>query len=207
MWISRDNFRWHVTSFSLKTVTLDITSKNHFNFNPYYIMNIGLYADQTLGADEAELAAAVEAHHHILVVDDEESMRAFAEEALHSAGYRTHTAESGTSAMDAIRAEHYDLILTDFNMPNGSGADLIIKMHSEGFTIPVIMMTGSALTKELLTHTSMLHVRKILQKPFGMDVLLAAVQKNLQPAEPASHHEVINGTDPENSQDLRKRRF
>ena len=170
-------------------------------------MNIGLYADQTLGADEAQLAATVEAHHHILVVDDEESMRAFAVEALHSVGYRTHTAESGASALDAIRAEHYDLILTDFNMPNGSGADLIIKMHSEGFTVPVIMMTGSALTKELLTLTSMLHVRKILQKPFGMDTLLAAVQKNLQPAETDSHHEMINGTDPEISPELRKRRF
>jgi DNA-binding NtrC family response regulator len=170
-------------------------------------MNIGLYADQTLGTDEARLAAAVEAHHHILVVDDEESMRVFAMEALNSVGYRTHSADSGASAMDAMRAEHYDLVLTDFNMPNGSGADLIIKMHSEGFTIPVIMMTGSALTKELLTLTSMLQVRKILQKPFGMDVLLAAVQKNLLPAETDSHHEVINGTNPEIPRAPQNRRF
>jgi len=169
-------------------------------------MTIGLFADQTLEVNDTQPSGETVTPYHILVVDDEESMRDFAVEALHYGGYNTDAVDGGTAAMRALRADHYDLVLTDFNMPNGSGADLIIKMHAEGFRIPIIMMTGSALTKELLTLTSMLHVAKILQKPFGMDMLLATVKKYLEPVDEhdVPHHEV---TDQEIPQDPRFRHY
>jgi len=143
-------------------------------------MNLDLFAEQSTEgqAPETELTDAA---GRILVVDDEASIREFATDALAHAGYQAVAIDGGVPALEAIRAEHYDLILTDFNMPKGSGANLIMKMHSEGFTQPVIMMTGAALTKELMALTSMLHVRSILQKPFGIDQLLAAVDNVMRP--------------------------
>jgi DNA-binding NtrC family response regulator len=173
-------------------------------------MNIGIFAEQTLNTEETSGAALPETHFHILVVDDEESMRAFATDALTFGGYQADSADSCTAAINALRADHYDLVLTDFNMPNGSGADLIIKMHAEGFMMPVIMMTGAALTKELLTLTSMLHVARILQKPFRMDDLLGAVGKLLQPVQDShdlEHHEMVGGNDSSASSESRKGRF
>jgi DNA-binding NtrC family response regulator len=130
---------------------------------------------------QANLEQKPEPVCRVLVADDEASMREFATHALMYNGYEAEAVESGMAALAALRAEHYDLVLTDFNMPNGSGTDLIIKMHSEGIILPVIMMTGSELTKELVTLTAMLHVETILQKPFGIDVLLAAVKNAWRP--------------------------
>jgi adenylate cyclase len=172
-------------------------------------MNLELLAVQSAeGEQESGLPEAI---GRILVVDDEASIREFATDALVHGGYQAAAVDGGLEALEALKAEHYDLVLTDFNMPKGSGGNLIIKMHSEGFTQPVIMMTGAALTKELLALTSMLHVREILQKPFGIEQLLASVDNILRPlpemsADPVQHgltHETRDGA----SLEPRKSRF
>ncbi len=155
-------------------------------------MNLDLYPEP---AGEAEASETEMTNHRILVVDDETSMREYAVEVLAYGGFQAHSVNGGQAAIEALREEHYDLVLTDFNMPNGSGGDLIIKMHAEGFTMPVIMMTGAALTKELLTLTKMLHVGTILQKPFKIDELLSNVERLLRPARNVpAHHEVSAGS-------------
>ena len=135
-------------------------------------MGIEVQADPELGASEPAC--------RILVADDEASMREFATYALTYSGYRAVAVDSGSAALEALRTQHFDLVLTDFNMPNGSGADLIIKMHSEGINVPVIMMTGAELTKQLLAMTSMFHLGTILEKPFGIGVLLTAIKSALR---------------------------
>ncbi len=169
-------------------------------------MNLELYPEAM-----AETGTLETNHYRILVVDDEETMREFAVEALAHGGYQATAVESGTAAIKALRAEHYDLVLTDFNMPDGTGSDLIIKMHLEGFMMPVVMMTGAALTKELMTLISMLHVGSILQKPFGIDELIHTVERALQPAQemPATlvHPEMAAGAEGDISNSPHKRRF
>jgi DNA-binding NtrC family response regulator len=143
-------------------------------------MNLDL-DPEPMTAGRPSLNETPETGYRILVVDDEASMREYAVEALGYGGYQAIAVNGGVAAIQALKDEHYDLVLTDFNMPNGSGGDLIIKMHAEGFMMPVIMMTGAALTKELLTLTTMLHVGCILQKPFKIDELLGAVERVLHP--------------------------
>jgi DNA-binding NtrC family response regulator len=156
-------------------------------------MNADLYPESA-GETETSENETLGTNQRILVVDDEASMRDYAVEALAYGGYQSHSVNSGQAAIQALRDEHYDMVLTDFNMPNGSGGDLIIKMHAEGFTMPVIMMTGAALTKELLTLTKMLHVGTILQKPFRIDELVTNVQRLLRPVRNIPmHHEMSAG--------------
>ena len=120
----------------------------------------------------------------ILVADDESSMREFVTEVLISCGYEADSVEGGIEALEALHHIHYDMLVTDINMPNGSGTDLVMKMHSEGMFMPVIMMTGCAINQELSTLTDMLHVNALLSKPFSMDDLLKAVESSL----PLDHH-------------------
>ena len=122
----------------------------------------------------------------ILVVDDESSMREFVTEVLTSCGYEADSAEGGAAALEALHHVHYDMLVTDVNMPKGSGTDLVMKMHTEGMSMPVIMMTGCTISNELSALTNMLHVNALLSKPFSMDDLLKAVETNL-----LSDHPVI----------------
>jgi len=84
-------------------------------------------------------------------------------------------------------------------------------MHLEGFMMPVIMMTGGSLTKELMTLVSMLHVGCILQKPFKINELLDAVERVLHPVQVMStdltHPEMVTGTEHGISPGPHKRRF
>lgn len=131
---------------------------------------------------------AIHATPRILVVDDESSMREFVTEVLNSCGYEVDSAEGGNAALEALHSIHYDMLVTDVNMPKGSGTDLVMKMHTEGMAIPVIMMTGCIVSKELSALTDMLHVNALLAKPFSMDDLLKAVETNL----PSDRHPITD---------------
>jgi DNA-binding NtrC family response regulator len=137
-------------------------------------------------ADAPVHQPAIHATPRILVVDDESSMREFVSEALASCGYEVDKAEGGIAALEALHAQHYDMLVSDVNMPKGSGPDLIIKMHTEGIVMPVILMTGAAVTRELASLSNMLHVSAMLSKPFSMDDLVKTVETFL----PLDHHPI-----------------
>jgi len=80
----------------------------------------------------------------ILVIDDDEKTREIMRLILEKKGYETVEAESGESALEAMKAELPDLILLDVEMPGISGFEVVkrLKADSRTRTIPVIMVTG-----------------------------------------------------------------
>ena len=78
----------------------------------------------------------------ILLVDDEADVRATIADALDHAGYSIIEAGSVTEALDRLSRERVDLVITDYLMPGGSGADLIKRMRVEHPTIAVILLSG-----------------------------------------------------------------
>lgn len=79
----------------------------------------------------------------ILVVDDEPLIRQLYAEALVESGYDVDCAEHGMAAWKALQKTHYDLLITDNEMPNGSGIDLLKMLYASRKTLPVIMATAS----------------------------------------------------------------
>src|SRR5579863_8556139 len=59
----------------------------------------------------------------ILVVDDAPHIRRVLRTILVAAGYKVRGAGSGERALDAIRAQHFDMVLIDMNMPGMGGLD------------------------------------------------------------------------------------
>jgi len=118
----------------------------------------------------------------ILIVEDERDIRQLTSDVLAMAGYAVQTAEDGEIGWEAVRDGHYDLVITDNNMPKVSGVELVGKMRAGGINTPVIMATGTIPTAEL-SRSPWLRVSTILQKPFTVERLLQSVRGVLRTAE------------------------
>lgn len=80
----------------------------------------------------------------ILVVDDQVSMRGLHRSILETAGYRVQTACHGREALAVIAADGVDLVLTDIEMPEMDGFELLraIREDAERASLPVVMVTA-----------------------------------------------------------------
>ena len=78
----------------------------------------------------------------VLVIDDEPAHRLMVRVVLGDAGFRVLEADNGSSGLATLRARPVDVVLLDMRMPGMSGLDVLQKMHEEGMTTPVIMLTA-----------------------------------------------------------------
>jgi two-component system response regulator PilR (NtrC family) len=80
--------------------------------------------------------------HKILVVDDEEIIRDSLFYILEKEGYQVDKAENGKIALEKIIANHYDLVITDIEMPLMKGTELLEKIKTIDFQTSVIIITA-----------------------------------------------------------------
>ncbi len=78
----------------------------------------------------------------ILIVDDQEMMRVLIEKILGREGYKILTAEDGVHALEILKDEKVDLIITDLKMPRMGGFDLLKQVKENYPEIGVIIMTA-----------------------------------------------------------------
>jgi DNA-binding response OmpR family regulator len=114
----------------------------------------------------------------ILVVDDDEDIRRLNTEALVCAGYKVEAAADGAIAWDVLQFNSYDLLVTDYKMPEMSGIELIQKLHAAHMALPVILVSGTIPTEKLKRHP-WLQIDATLLKPYTADELLARVREVL----------------------------
>jgi DNA-binding response OmpR family regulator len=119
----------------------------------------------------------------ILVVDDEHYIRLLNSEALMSHGYAVTTANDGASAWDELQLNHYDLLVTDNDMPRLTGLELVRRLHDAHLTLPVIMVTGTFPVEELASQPE-LQIEAMLLKPYTVGELLGTVRNVLLAANP-----------------------
>ncbi len=111
----------------------------------------------------------------ILVVDDSATMRKIITRSLRKTGYKSAEvaeAADGGEACDMLAGSKFDLILTDVNMPNMSGMELLdhIRKEIEDLKTPVVMITTEATPKAFAEFTA--HgASACLAKPFSADEL------------------------------------
>lgn len=88
-------------------------------------------------------AAIVDAAR-ILLVDDNRSGLLARRAVLEELGYGTDGAPDGSTALEMFGKQHYDLVVTDFRMPDMDGAELIAHLRSLRPELPVILISGFA---------------------------------------------------------------
>ena len=114
----------------------------------------------------------------ILVVDDERSMRDFVSILLRKNGHDVETAENGEVAIERIRNESFDLVITDLKMPGSGGLEVLEQVKNQDPSSQVILMTAFA-TTDTAVEAMKLCARDYITKPFKVDELLVQVSKAL----------------------------
>ena len=117
----------------------------------------------------------------ILVVDDEPDIVRSLSIRLGSVGYEVSTATDGLSATRKAIEEQPDLILLDIGMPGGNGHEVVERLGNISGTchIPVIYLTACTADEDFRKAREG-GVRKFITKPFDPDILLAAVDDQIE---------------------------
>lgn len=108
----------------------------------------------------------------VLVVDDEDALLRVLALVLEEAGYHVITAHDGRSALDAVRAQPADLVVTDFMMPEIGGGELVSALLEARPRTPVIVM--SSLEENVVSRQCAGHAR-FFRKPFDVPEFLQSV--------------------------------
>ncbi|MFB6273100.1 MAG: DUF3467 domain-containing protein [Salinibacter sp.] len=110
----------------------------------------------------------------VLVVDDEEMVRSTVTRLLSLNGHEVDRASSGAEALTMFSDTDYDIVFTDFGMPEMTGAELSRELKDRAPDLPVILLTGYTETEKAIDE-----VDGILSKPFKRDELEATIQKHV----------------------------
>jgi two-component system chemotaxis response regulator CheY len=104
----------------------------------------------------------------ILVVDDFSTMRRIVRNLLKELGFsNVHEAEDGVDALQKLRAETFEFVVSDWNMPNMTGIDLLREIRKDDALkhLPVLMVTAEA-KKENIIEAAQAGASGYVVKPF-----------------------------------------
>lgn len=125
----------------------------------------------------------------VLVVDDEPDLRLALGVALRRAGYKIRTAADAEAALDALRSEPADVLITDVILPGRNGADLIKEVRAQFPSTRIIAMSGggefgvTSYKPEAITTVSYLAVCRnagahaVLAKPFKVTDIVEVIHQ------------------------------
>jgi len=114
----------------------------------------------------------------VLVVDDDPSMRRVCARLLGNEGWAVVAAEHGRAAIDAMRGggEQFDCVLSDVNMPELDGFELIGEIRRHDDDLPILLMTGDPSLDGAVRAIETGAVSYIA-KPFDQETLASAVAR------------------------------
>jgi CheY-like chemotaxis protein len=115
----------------------------------------------------------------ILIVEDNASAREGLTEVLRGAGYQVAATENGEIALAYLTTNpRPDLILLDMLLPVVDGWEVIHELQRRRLDVPVLVMTGSIVSREWALHHGCVGV---LNKPFEAQELLRDIEQSLAP--------------------------
>ncbi len=116
---------------------------------------------------------------NLLIVDDEQSMRQLLTLVFGREGHKVRAAENGRRAMELLRAEPAELIVSDVKMPDMGGIELLRAARELLPDVALVLMTAFA-TVETAREAFKLGADDFIQKPFDIDELKLIVVKALE---------------------------
>jgi len=121
----------------------------------------------------------VEKNMKILIVDDFSTMRRIIKNLLRDLGYNnTAEADDGSTALPQLMNGSFDFLITDWNMPNMAGIDLLKAVRADARLkdMPVLMVTAEA-KRDQIVEAAQAGVNGYIIKPFTADTLREKIDK------------------------------
>ncbi len=151
-----------------------------------FTLDLPIATGPEIRAEVRRSAAAIKAPpSSILVVDDELAVREMMRDALTARGHRVDVVESGQGALDAVRRQRYDAIVSDLKMPEMDGRELferLMKDHPDlaGRTVFTSGDTVSDETRSFFEKSG----RPYILKPFKVQDMIESVERVIVDASP-----------------------
>ena len=117
----------------------------------------------------------------ILLVEDDLDLREVIHETLSDSGYEVQTASDGEQAIECLRSNRYDIIVSDVQMPVLDGRELLQQVRQLWVDTPMVLMTAYG-TIEQAVGAMREGAVDYLVKPFDADTLLAVIGRSLNEA-------------------------
>ncbi|HMM28666.1 MAG: response regulator transcription factor [Chloroflexota bacterium] len=124
----------------------------------------------------------MEQQAYILVVDDEGAIRYSITKTLQRVGYHVEAAASGEEALEMMKNQDYDVVLTDIRMPGLTGVELLSKIKEQAPDAVVILLTGYA-SLETAIESLRLGAHDYLVKPSSSQDIRNSVAKGIERAQ------------------------
>jgi DNA-binding NtrC family response regulator len=118
----------------------------------------------------------------ILVVDDEESIRKLIVTFLSKLGHSCLTAVDGVDALDKMKGNKIDAVVTDIKMPNMDGITLMSEILAQQSDLPIMVMTafGEEYSAGIAISSG---AREFIKKPFSLDEFAIRLHKMINDSE------------------------
>ena len=116
---------------------------------------------------------------HLLIVDDEANTLASLARAFRLAGHEATVCDNAAKALELVKAQKFDLVLSDVVMPGKGGIALLEELKAQGLTAPVVMMSGQA-DIETAVRATRAGALDFLEKPISTEKLLLTVENALK---------------------------
>ena len=129
----------------------------------------------------------------ILVVDDDPHMQEGIRVSLSRGNYEIVVVSDGLQAIEAIERNDFDLVITDQQMPQMSGLELLATLQQRESSIPIVMITAYGTITQAV-EAMQLGAADFITKPFSSPYLLRVVERVLLPEVKASRQQAKTGT-------------
>jgi two-component system, NtrC family, nitrogen regulation response regulator NtrX len=116
---------------------------------------------------------------HLLIVDDDPSTLASLSRAFRLAGHEATVADNAARALDLVRSEAFDLIVSDVVMPGMSGIEFLEDLKKAGVKTPIVLVSGQA-NIEMAVRATRLGAMDFLEKPLSTDKLLVTLENAMR---------------------------
>ena len=116
---------------------------------------------------------------HLLIVDDDANTLASLARAFRLSGHEATVCDNAARALELVKAERFDVVLSDVVMPGKDGLSLMEDMRAAGVGLPVVMISGQA-TVEMAVRATRLGAVDFLEKPLSTEKLLLTVDNALK---------------------------
>ncbi len=113
---------------------------------------------------------------NILVADDDKTCRDSIQKVLEREGHAVQAAENVDGALEALGANHFDLVVCDYRMPGKTGMDFLIELRRQQCSVPVLMISAYA-DASVEAAILRLGALDLLKKPIRRQELVARTAK------------------------------